>query len=62
MKYKHGTQVRDYFNWDYLIQNRELISNYEFEYKLPRAEQERLLYTYVAYTEDYGRILILENT
>lgn len=61
MKFEHGTQVRDYINWEYLIQNGKRISNYEFEYKLPRSEQERLLRTYIIGIEDYGRILILEN-
>lgn len=61
MKFEHGTQVRDYINWEYLVQNGKRISNYEFEYKLSRSEQERLIRTYVIGIEDEGNILILEN-
>lgn len=60
MKFEHGTQVRDYINWEYLICNGMKISNYAFS-MMPESTQEDLLRTYVVGIEDEGNILILEN-
>ncbi len=58
--FEHGAQVRDYINWEYLIQNGKCIPSHEFELLQPY-EIEILLRTYVVDEIDFGRILILEN-
>lgn len=60
MKFEHGTQVRDYINWEYLVYNGMKISNYAFS-MMSESTQEDLLRTYVVGIDDEGNTLILEN-